>query len=71
MVQGRDVVELAGVSRGQVASVLSATVPREDVIAKLKEDYVRVYFYFDEQGKLIGTYFLSWNDIVRMEREGG
>ena len=68
-VDGRQVIELAGVPREQIGSVISTTVPREDVISNFKEDYVRIYFFFDKQGKLLDTYFLRWADIVWMENE--
>jgi hypothetical protein len=71
VVHGRDLIEVAAMPRSQVASMFRVTVPREDAISAIWPDYARVYFFFDQQGFLIGSYVLKWDDIVRMEADTG
>jgi hypothetical protein len=60
---GHDVVELAGVSDRDVASVIRTTIPREDWIV----DHLWVYFFLDREDKCIGYYFLAFHELADME----
>jgi hypothetical protein len=61
---GKSVVERAGLDKGRVSALLRATIPLDDGT----ENYLRVYFFLDGKEKVLGHYFVTWEEIAALEK---
>jgi hypothetical protein len=62
-IQGHSIVQLAGMTEQSVADVVRVTFPRSDWIS----DHLRAYFFLDRDRQVMGYYFLTFQDLARME----
>ena len=61
------ILHLAGVERSAVASHARITVLRSDLLAG-DRDNMRIYYFFGQNDKVIGHYYLPFHELARFEK---
>jgi len=61
------IVTLAGIDETAVSSYVMTTVRRKDVAAG-ETDHMRIYYFFDDEDRVIGHYYLPFHELAQFER---
>ena len=60
------IVKLAGIDEAAASSYVRITVRRKDVAAGEK-DHMRVYYFFGDEDRVIGRYYLPFHELAQFE----
>ncbi len=60
-------VQLAGIDETAASSYVMITVRRNDVAAG-ETDHMRIYYFFGDEDRVIGHYYLPFHELAQFER---